>query len=146
MNDHTIGQIASLLNEHGFRSGTGLPFTAKIVAHLCRDYQLTSRYDRLREAGKLTLAEIAEQLQVSTTTVKIWRRNGLLRGHPYNDKNECLFDPPDQAAPSKAKAESYPNDADSPRSYPIVRMRCNMQHSRSNWDSVVGAEPTSLPR
>ncbi len=103
LNDHTIGQIAPILNEQGFRSGKGLAFTATIVACLCRAYQLRRRYDRLREAGKLTLAEIAEQLQVTPNTVKNWRRNGLLRGHPYNDKNECLFDPPDQAAPVKSQ-------------------------------------------
>ena len=103
LNDHTIGQIAPLLNEQGLRSGTGIAFTGKIVARLCRTYQLTSRYDRLRDAGKLTLTEIAEQLQVSKNTVNTWRRHGLLRGHPYNDKNECLFDPPDQAAPVKSQ-------------------------------------------
>jgi len=103
LNDHTIGQIAPLLNQQGLRSGVGLPFTAKIVARLCRSYRLTSRYDRLREAGKFTLAEIADQLQVSTATIKVWRRNGLLRGHLYNDKNECLYDPHDQAAPTKSQ-------------------------------------------
>ena len=103
LNDHTVGQLAGILNEQGFRSGEGFAFTSRIVARLCRDYQLKCRYDRLRESGKLTLAEIAKQLHVSTTTVKIWRRHGLLRGHPYNDKNECLFDPPDQAAPAKSQ-------------------------------------------
>lgn len=103
LNDHTTGQLVPILNQQGLHSGTGLAFTPTIVARLCRAYQLTSRYDRLREAGKLTLAEIATQLQVSTATVKIWRRHGLLRGHAYNDKNECLFDPPDQATPVKSQ-------------------------------------------
>ena len=103
LNDHTIGQLAAILNKRGYRSGAGLPFTARIVARLCRDHQLTSRCDRLRAAGKLTLTEIAEKLQVSTTTVKVWRRHGLLRGHLYNDKQECLYDAPDQAAPAKSQ-------------------------------------------
>jgi hypothetical protein len=103
LNDHTIGQIAPILNSQGYRSGKGLAFTATIVACLCRSYQLKCRHDRLREAGKLTLAEIAEQLHVSPNTVKNWRRNGLLRGHAYNDKNECLFDPLDEAAPVKSQ-------------------------------------------
>ncbi len=103
LNDYTIGQIAPLLNQRGLRSGAGLLFTPQIVARLYRINQLKSRYDRLREAGKLTLAEIAEQLQVTTVTIKIWRRHGLLLGHPYNAKNECLFDPPDQAAPVKSQ-------------------------------------------
>jgi DNA invertase Pin-like site-specific DNA recombinase len=105
LNDHTIGQLAAILNERGFRSGEGFLFTARIVARLCREYQITSRYDRLRAAGKLTLAEIARQLQVTPATVKVWRRHGLLLGHPYNDKNECLYDPPDPAAPVKSQGQ-----------------------------------------
>lgn len=101
LDDHTVGQIAPLLNRRGLRSGEGLPFTANIVARLCRSYQLTSRYDRLRAAGKLTKSELAERLGVSTATIKTWRRHGLLRGHPYNDKPQCLYDPPDHAAPAK---------------------------------------------
>jgi len=127
LNDHATGQIAPLLNEQGLRSGTGLAFTDKIVARLCRNYQLQSRHDRLRDAGKLTVAEIAEQLQVSKTTVKIWRRNGLLRGHPYNDKNECLFDPPDQAAPVKSQGRKL---AERRRFPEVVSHRTNkVQHA-----------------
>jgi hypothetical protein len=103
LEDYTVGQIASVLNKQGLRSGAGIPFSGRTVARVCRDYQLISRYERLRKAGKLTLTEIAEQLQVTTTTVKVWRRHGLLRGYPYNDKPECLFDPPDHAAPIKSQ-------------------------------------------
>ncbi len=105
LDEHTIGPIASLLNERGYRSGEELEFTSNIVARLCRDHRLKSRHDRLREAGKLTLAEIAEKLDISTSTVRIWRHHGLLRGHRYNEKNECLFDPPDQAAPTKQQGQ-----------------------------------------
>jgi DNA invertase Pin-like site-specific DNA recombinase len=103
LNNHTVSQVAEKLNERGFRSGEGCEFTNRIVARLCRNYQLKSRYDRLREAGKLTLPEIAGQLQVTTSTIKVWRRHGLLHGHPYNDKSECLYDPPDHAAPAKSQ-------------------------------------------
>ena len=105
LDEHTIGPIASLLNERGYRSGEELEFTSKIVARLCRDHRLKSRYDRLRKAGKLTLAEIAEKLDISTATAKIWRQHGLLRGHRYNERNEYLFDPPDQAAPTKQQGQ-----------------------------------------
>jgi DNA invertase Pin-like site-specific DNA recombinase len=127
LNNHTIGQIAPLLNQQGLRSGAGLPFTAKIVARLCRAYQLKSRHDRLREVGKLTLVEIAEQLRVSTATVKVWRRHGLLRGHPYNDKNECLYDPSDQAAPSKSQGRKLSQRRRFPR---VLSHRSNeVQHA-----------------
>jgi len=51
----------------------------------------------------LTLCEIAERLGVCTATVKVWRRNGLLRAHAYNDKNECFYELPDADAPVKHK-------------------------------------------
>lgn len=99
----TVGQVAVQLNEDGFQSGENHAFNARIVARICKDYNLKSRYDRLREAGKLTLSEIATELKVTTITVKIWRSHGLLRGYPYNDKHECLFDPPDANAPTKSQ-------------------------------------------
>ena len=127
LNDYTVGQIASLLNEKGFRSGEQRFFTSTIVARLCRTYQLKSRHDRLRDAGKLTLAEMAEQLHVSTTTIKIWRRHGLLLGHVYNDKNECLFDPPDQAAPVKSQGQKLSERQRFPK---VVSHRTNeVQHA-----------------
>jgi hypothetical protein len=45
----------------------------------------------------LTLQEMADTLQVTTTTVKRWLQRGLLRGHPYSDKNECLYEPPNHS-------------------------------------------------
>ena len=103
LDGHTVGQIAVKLNRRGMKSGERRAFSSQIVARLCKHYQLKSRRDRLREAGKLIMSEIAERLHVSTNTVKTWRRNGLLHGHPYNDKNECLFDPPDANAPTKSQ-------------------------------------------
>jgi hypothetical protein len=85
--DHnTYPQIASLLNDRGLRSGEGNAFTARIVARIRRRYGLTSRYDRLRKAGMLTVDEMAATLGITTQCVKIWNRHGLLRGHAYSDK------------------------------------------------------------
>ena len=44
---------------------------------------------------------MADKLQVTSTTVKIWLRHGLLRGHAYSDKNECLYEPPGDDAPRR---------------------------------------------
>jgi len=101
LDEHTEGQIAGILNDRGLVSGEGLPFHAIRVRRLRRDYALKTRYDRLHEAGMLTLDEIADLLGVATQTVKIWRDRGLLRAHAYNDKNECLYEPPGHDPPAK---------------------------------------------
>jgi hypothetical protein len=72
-----------------------------MVQRLRRDYQLKARYDRLREDGMLTLEETADLLGVSTHTVKIWRRRGLLLAQAYNDKHECLYEHPGDDPPGK---------------------------------------------
>jgi DNA invertase Pin-like site-specific DNA recombinase len=96
-------QIASLLNDRGLRSGEGKTFTARIVARVRRRHGLTSRYDRLRKAGMLTADEMAVMLGITPQWVKIWNRHGLLRGHAYNDKNDCLFEHPGDNPPKKAQ-------------------------------------------
>ena len=102
LDHHTYLQIASLLNDRGLRSGEGNIFTAGIVARIRRRSGLTSRYDRLRKAGMLTVAEMAAMLGITPQRVKIWRRHGLLCGHPYNDGNDCLFEHPGNNPPRKA--------------------------------------------
>jgi DNA invertase Pin-like site-specific DNA recombinase len=101
LEDHTEGQIATLLNQKGWRSGKGQPFTLRMINRLRRDYRLKSRWQRLREAGLLTKNEIAAQLGISTTTVHDWRRSGLVRAVAYNDKNECLYEPVGEKRPLK---------------------------------------------
>jgi DNA invertase Pin-like site-specific DNA recombinase len=101
LNQHTDAEIATILNERGYLSGTRQPFHRGIVQHIRQRHQLPSRYARLRARGLLTLDEIADRLNVSTDTVKIWARHGLLHRHPCNDKHECLYEPPGQNAPVK---------------------------------------------
>jgi hypothetical protein len=100
---HTYPEIASHLNERGMRSGEGKPFTARIVARIQRSYDLTSRYDRLRKAGMLTVAEMAAVLEIGPQRVKIWNRHGLIHGHAYNGKNDCLYEHPGENLPRKAQ-------------------------------------------
>jgi len=101
LDHHTEGQIAHLLNEGGYVSGQGQPFDARLVQQVRRNYALKTRYDRLRDAGMLTVSEIADRLGLTTQTVNIWRRHGLLQAHPYNDKNECLYEDPGDNPPVK---------------------------------------------
>ena len=102
LDQHPYPEIAAKLNEQGSHSGEGLPFTARIVARIQRSYGLASRYDRLRKAGMLTVDEIAKVLGVHPQRITVWNRAGLLRGHAYNGKNDCLYEPPGDNAPRKA--------------------------------------------
>jgi hypothetical protein len=103
LDDHTDAEVAGLLNEAGHRSGEGRPFHARVVLHLRRAYGLPSHRDRLRTAGALTLAEMAERLHVHTKTIKDWHRAGLLTGYKANDKNEQLYEPPTPGDPRLVK-------------------------------------------
>jgi DNA invertase Pin-like site-specific DNA recombinase len=103
LNQHTVLEIATILNERGIVSGAGRPFHPHLVARLVRSYGLKPRYDRLREAGLLTVQEMADALHISPTHVKIWNRHRLVRGHAYSDKNECLYEPPGADSPRKAQ-------------------------------------------
>ncbi len=102
LDHHTYPQIAAILNQQGMHSGAGKPFTARIVARIQRSYRLTPRYDRLRKAGMLTVGELAKMLGIHPQRVTIWNRHGLIRGHAYNGKNDCLYDPPGENPPRRA--------------------------------------------
>jgi DNA invertase Pin-like site-specific DNA recombinase len=103
LDDFAYSQIASFLNERGFRSGEGNRFSARYIARIQRCYDLRSRYDRLRDKVLLTAAEMAKILGISTDQVKIWRHHDLVRGYVYNDKNECLYEHPGDDPPRKAQ-------------------------------------------
>jgi DNA invertase Pin-like site-specific DNA recombinase len=103
LNRHTYRQIAKILNARAMRSGQGRVFTSRIVAGIQRRHKLTPRYDRLRNAGLLTVEETAAGLGICTQRVTIWARHGLLRAHPYNDKGDCLYEPPGTNPPRKAQ-------------------------------------------
>jgi hypothetical protein len=99
LDEHTVGEIVEILNQRGLASGTSQPFHDSIVTHIIRSHQLTTRRQRLRQTGMLTITEMADRLGVCTTTIKQWHRAGLVGGLRYNDKGESLYHPPDPAHP-----------------------------------------------
>jgi DNA-binding transcriptional regulator YiaG len=101
LDHHTEREIATLLNRRGFTSGERRAFHPRIVQRIRREYKLKTRYQRLREAGMLSLAEMARLLGVSTATVKAWGREGLLQAHVHSDKNERLYEHPGETLPTK---------------------------------------------
>ncbi len=116
LDEHTEGQIVTLLNQQGWRSGKGRLFTLRTLNRLRRDYRLKSRFQRLREAGMLTQQEIAEQLGISRTTVHDWRRSGLVKAVAYNDKHEYLYEPVGAQKPIKLQGTKRTD----PRRFPKV--------------------------
>lgn len=92
-----------LLNERGALSGCGQRFNSRIVARLRREYNIKSRYDRLREKGLLTLEEMSERLEINPKCVITWRNHGLLRGYPVNDRDDWLYEDPGPNPPRKAQ-------------------------------------------
>jgi hypothetical protein len=103
LDQHTDREIVAILNEKGLRSGMGRPFTVMTIINIRRHYGLRDRCQRMRDLGLLTIQQIAERLGIAASAVKDWRDRGLLRGHPYNDKGQCLYEPPAGDLPGKHK-------------------------------------------
>jgi hypothetical protein len=107
LDTYTDAGVAAELNQRGCRSGMKLEFTRLIVAKLRRGYGLKCRYDRLREKGLYTASEMATELNVTPTTIRIWYAHGLLKGYEYNDKGERLYElPPENQRPKKQQGQS----------------------------------------
>lgn len=91
---HTNSQVASILNESGFQSGTGKAFHGNRISKTRRAYDLKSRYERLRARGMLTRKELACNQNVHQNTITKWRSNGRVKGHLADDQNQYLFEDP----------------------------------------------------
>ena len=118
LDQSTDEQVAAILNQRGVHPSKGGAFRNRIIANLRRVYGLKNHYDRLREAGMLTVGEMAERLSVSEYTIKTWRRVGLLQGFPGNDKGVYLFEPPGSNAPTKCQGRKLSTR----RQFPVAEM------------------------
>jgi DNA-binding CsgD family transcriptional regulator len=101
LDGHTDAEIAEFLNSHGMTSGEGKPFSRLIVRRIRINYELESRYSRLRARGLLSVDEIASALGVRRATIQLWRRVGLLAAHRCDDKGQYLFERPGPDTPVK---------------------------------------------
>jgi DNA invertase Pin-like site-specific DNA recombinase len=101
LNEYTDEQIATILNERGLHPGKGGSFRGPTIGNIRRSYGLKNRYERLRQAGMLTVDEMAKVLGIQDCTVKKWHKAGLLHGYVTDDKGVCLFEPPGRDAPTK---------------------------------------------
>ena len=103
LDDYNYSEIAAILNERGYKSGTGLQFDRQIVTGIRNRYNLKTRYARMRKTGKLTPDEVANLLGVSMQTVWRWGKNGVIKTYPYNDRNGCLYEHPGVHSPLMKK-------------------------------------------
>jgi DNA invertase Pin-like site-specific DNA recombinase len=101
LNDYTDAQVATILNERGLQPGKGGSFQGRTIGCIRRSYRLKSRFERLRQAGMLTVEEMAKALGIRKSTVIAWHKAGLLRGYASNNRGVCLFEPPGLDAPTK---------------------------------------------
>jgi hypothetical protein len=98
---YTDGEIADVLNERGVRTVVTTPWTAARIGRLRAIYHLTDRRTRLLAQGLLTPEDVAERYGVVLSTVHLWRRRGLLRAHPTDDRGNYLYEIPPENLPSK---------------------------------------------
>ena len=98
---YTDKEIADLLNERGVRTVVTTPWTAARIGRLRHVYQLADRRTRLLAQGLLTPEDVAIRYGVVVSTVHLWRRRGLLRAHPVNDRGDFLYEIPPEGLPAK---------------------------------------------
>jgi len=98
---YTDKEIAELLNERGVRTVVTTPWTAARICRLRHIYRLTDRTTRLLAQGLLTPEDVATRYGVVVSTVHLWRRRGLLRAHPSNDRGDFLYEIPPEELPAR---------------------------------------------
>jgi DNA invertase Pin-like site-specific DNA recombinase len=101
LDDYTDAEVAEQLNERGWRTYEGKPFTAARVLSLRRYQQLKAHGTRLAELGLLSADEAASAYGVCRETLMAWGRAGLLPMYRINDQGTAVFPPPDEHAPRK---------------------------------------------
>ena len=109
---HSEIDIAAILNEKGYLSGTRSSFNSEMVSAIRRRHGLKDRYTRFREAGMLTLDEIVKELGVSAETIKKWRKKGLLQAQ--RARCEIPYEKPDHDFLHKMSAKGMENHVVTP--------------------------------
>ena len=93
LDHHTDGEVAEILNNKGYRSGTGQSFCARRISVIRRAYKIPSRFTRLRKRGLLSIKEIGEKYGVNRWMVYAWRKSGKLKAYRCDDTGRSLYEP-----------------------------------------------------
>ena len=107
LDHHIYAEIADILNQKGIRPGgsarqgqADARFTDLRVAYLVHHYGLRPRFDRLRDRGMLTTAEVTARLGICGSTLKRWVEHGLVTRHAYSGQ-AYLYEKPGPSPPIK---------------------------------------------
>lgn len=101
-------EVTAILNEQGHRTYRQMLYTLDRVVWLRHTYKLKSRRLRLLEQGFATLHQLRRRLQVSQSTIKRWRKEGLLPRKYHGDQSRCLYGPPQNIDLLKANLRPTP--------------------------------------
>ncbi len=120
LDEHSETQIAQILNQRGWHSSTGQPFSRTLIQGLRRTYRLKTRSARLQAQGLLTARQIEQMIGHRTNRAKYWLKAGVLKvvklgqhyGHLYFRPTEAELRTMSQrrrndAANSKSIAHVY---------------------------------------
>jgi len=105
LGNYSFSEIAHILNERGYKRSVDAPFNIAAVKSIKATYALTSRQQRLQDAGLLTRQQLAKALGVSVCTITTWRKHGLLTGTRYNGRGEWFFPKPNKDSPRKQQGQ-----------------------------------------
>jgi DNA invertase Pin-like site-specific DNA recombinase len=105
LDTHTELQVATILNERGFRGDRDILFTGYRVARIRDVYKLKSCRRRLLDQGFAPLNVLRRRLQVSQSTIRNWWLQGLLPRRYSGSKVRCLYGPPQNLDELKAASK-----------------------------------------
>jgi hypothetical protein len=99
---HSELEITAILNDRGHRTYRQIPYTLDRVVWLRDTYKLKSRRQRLQEQGFGTTDQLRRRLGVSQSTIRRWRKEGLLPRRYHGNQSRCLYGPPENIDMLKA--------------------------------------------
>jgi DNA invertase Pin-like site-specific DNA recombinase len=94
LDHHAHQEIARLLNQNGFKPGEGESFSTSMVSHICQEYNLKGRWERERERGFLSRAEVAALLNVKEYRVTKLVSQGYVRKQTATNSHRELYERP----------------------------------------------------
>jgi hypothetical protein len=91
--NYTPSEIADILNEKGYRAWNGNLFNLRTISRIIRNYDIKSRYRRLRDKGCLSLKEKMLEANLSQAQIMQMRNEGKIIFYRATDRIEYLYAP-----------------------------------------------------